>query len=444
MLLLKLVANILQINFDTISGLLRYLEVEESSCLRQLKLNNCGMSGEIATAILCRIGKGRDMHLFLNSNHLETGSTDWIDLIQGDEVPKKLNLDMIEFKHEMNFDRLLKAMADNSTIEYLSLVGTGPPGHASATTSSLFANFLETNSTLQYLDFSGYSGKLEDAHLGWGLSGALTGLVQNESLRQLRIRNHDMGAAEDITKLCQVIAMNKGLAMLDMQNNNFDHHQLSRIVHALELNHRIISFPISDSDRDSAIAKEKQVFGKNIRKPFKGSLSRSDSAKLDGVLKWLKEHWDSETQKAESILQRNRDDYLNQALEFDTEFLKSWDDARLPSWLTRKPSNRDTTRQRDSTISRSSTISEVSISPTFAGNICSRPFGAASEPALDTYTIEEEESSPTTGYNSSPADTSPDGTGIPAADRNLTTLPRDHLWMKSHSRQRSYGTRKPS
>lgn len=375
------------------------------------------------------------MHLHLSSNPLETGSTDWVDLIHGDEAPKKLHLDMIEFKHESNFDRLLEALADNSTIEYLSLVGTGPPGHASPKTSSLFSAFLETNKTLQYLDFSGYSGKLEDAHLGWGLSGALGGLKQNTTLRQLRLRNHDMGAANDITGLCHVIALNEGLAMIDMQNNNFDHHQLASIIHALELNRRIISFPISASDRKSALEKEKQIFLKNLKKPFKGSLGRSDSSKLDGVLKWLREHWDSEIRTAEAILQRNRDDHLNQTFELETEFLQSWDDAKLPSWLTRKPSGRDIARSRDTMISRSSTFSEATNSPTYAGSVTNRAFGAASEPALATYTIEEEEASPTTDSDAYPGNDGPDGAETPVEDGNATKSTKDHLWMKSQPRR---------
>ncbi|KAK9775027.1 putative PH domain-containing protein [Seiridium cardinale] len=438
-----------KINFDTISIFLRYLELEESDCLHQLKLNSCGISGEVATAIFCRIGKGRDIHLHLNSNPLETGSTDWIDLIHGDESPTKLHLDMIEFKHESNFDKLLKALAENSTIEFLSLVGTGPPGRASSRTSSLFSEFLEKNNTLQYLDFSGYSGKLEDAHLGWGLSGALGGLKHNESLRQLRIRNHDMGATEDITELCRVIAVNKGLAMVDMENNGFDHHQLSKLVHALELNHQIISFPISDADRGNALEKEKKLFIKNLKKPFKGSLSKSDGARLEGLLDWLRGHWDTEAKKAEEILQRNRDKPLNQALELDSECLGAWDDANLPLWLTRKPSGRDKSKTRNTMISRSSTFSDVTLSrwsafsetpssPTHIGNIGARGFGLSSEPALNTYTIEEEDVTPNTESDPSPMSGSSEDARTPMEGGNAARSLQDDLWMKGNVRQKSY------
>ncbi|KAF2995142.1 hypothetical protein E8E14_003339 [Neopestalotiopsis sp. 37M] len=441
-----------KINFDTVSGLLRYLELEESDCLRQLKLNNCGISGEVATAILCRIGSHRDMHLHLNSNPLETGSVDWIELIHGDETPRKLSLDMIEFKHEANFDKLLKALAKNTSLEYLSLIGTGPPGRASPQTSNLLSTFLEENSTLQYLDFSGYSGKLEDAHLGWGLSGALGGLKNNETLRQLRVRNHDIGSAEDITELCRVIALNKGLAMLDMQNNNFDHHQLAKLVHALDLNQQIISFPISEADRGSALEKERQVFIKNLKKPYKGSLGKTDTARLEGILDWLREHWSSETQKAEAILHRNKENPLNHELEFDKECLDAWDDASLPTWLTRKSSGRNKARDtmisrsstfidsnegmlsrsstfgepREATLSRSGTFGEIPSNSAFSGVLGSQAFGP-SEPTLGTYTIEEEEDP-----SPSPLGSSTDEDRA-VADRGARSR-NDDLWMRPHAK----------
>jgi hypothetical protein len=392
------------------------------------------------------------MHLHLNSNPLEAGSTDWIDLIEGNECPRRLHLDMIEFRLESNFDRLLKALAENSTLEFLSLIGSGPPGRASPETSLLFSQFLEKNNTLQYLDFSGYSGKLEDAHLGWGLSGALGGLKQNETLRQLRIRNHDMGAAEDITELCRIIAVNKGLVMLDMQNNNFDHHQFSKLVHAMQLNDQIISFPVSDADRDKALDIERQDFIKHLKKPFKGSLGKSDGARLEGLLDWLRGHWNSEARKVKTILQRNMDNPRNQDLELDKECLDAWDDERLPAWLTCKPSSYDklTSRNillsRSSTfsdasdvVSRSSTFSEAPNSHSFVGATSSRAFGP-SEPILSTYTIEEEDTSPVGGAKASPLGESPDGDGLAGG---FSSSPRkDHLWMKNHTRQRSFGSRK--
>ncbi|KAI0480641.1 RNI-like protein [Xylariaceae sp. FL0804] len=339
-----------KINFDTLCGIMKYLELDESRGLRRLALNNCGLSGDMATGILCRVGAGRDMNLCLNENPLETGSTDWIDLIHGNEAPKMLRLDMVQFQHERNFNRLLTALSNNQTIEFLSMVGTGPPARANSKTSELLSRFFETNNTLRFLDLSGYSGKLEDGHLGWGLSGALGGLMMNTTLRQLRVQNHDIGAAEDVTDLCRVLAANRGLVMFDCQNNNFDHQQFAKFVNALSFNRRIISFPVSKVDRESAIKRERQQFLKTQQRQSSSmsqstKLARGVGSSLDGLLTWIGNYWDSEAAKARDILARNRDDPANRLLELESEYLEAWHDDDLPEWLTPKPPAHDRGKQ---------------------------------------------------------------------------------------------------
>ncbi|KAI6091161.1 RNI-like protein [Hypoxylon rubiginosum] len=332
-------------NFDTLCGIMKFLELDESRGLRRLTLKNCGLSGEMATGILCRLGAGRDLHLSLSENPLEVGSTDWIDLIHGNEAPRMLHLDMIQFQHESNFNRLLKALAQNKTMEFLSMVGTGPPNRASSKTSELLSEFFESNDTLRFLDLSGYSGKLEDGHMGWGLTGAMGGLRQNSTLRQFRVRNHDIGAAEDLSELCRVLASNKGLTMFDCQHNNFNHHQFAKIVHALSFNHQMISFPLSDADREYAVQKEKRSFVQNQGQPdnksFQVKMSKSSENRLDGLLKWVDEYWQSEAKKALDIVQRNRVDPTNNILELEGEYLDAWKDETLPSWLLTSSRNRD-------------------------------------------------------------------------------------------------------
>ncbi|RYP50431.1 hypothetical protein DL768_004023 [Monosporascus sp. mg162] len=389
-------------NFDTLAAILKYLELGESQCLRRLVLNNCGLTGDMATALLCRLGKGRDVDLSLNENPLETGSIDWIDLIEGNEAPRMLHLDMIEFLHQSNFHRLLTALTRNKTIEFLSMVGTGPPAGANSEMSEALFKFFKENDTLRFLDLSGYSGKLEDSQMGWGLSGALSGLMQNASLRQLRIRNHDLGAAEDVTELCRVLATNEGLAMLDCQNNNFNHHQFGKLVHALRQNHRLISFPWSDADLDCALQQEKRIFMKSLSQPGKpppSSLSKSAESRLAGLLKWLKEYWESEAKKAEDIIQRNRDNLANSLLEFDSGYLEAWEDRNLSSWFTLKSRtpvktdelNRLSVISLDMPSSTSASSPGLPVLPVLPAIDVSE---TASESFLGTYPIEEESSVP--------------------------------------------------
>ncbi|KAI1432040.1 RNI-like protein [Xylaria sp. CBS 124048] len=332
-----------QLNYDTLEVLMEYLTLDESRGLRRLSLNNCSLTGELAAGIFRRIGSGRDLRLSLNGNPLEAESTDWMDLIHMNEAPTKLHLDMIQFQHESNFNKLLTALAYNKTIVFLSMAGTGPPGRVTLKTSELLSKFFRTNDTLKFLDLSGYSGKLEDGELGWGLSDALGGLAYNASLRQLRLRNHDMGAAEDLSKLCRLLAVNKGLAMVDIRNNNFDHQQFGKLVHALSYNHQIISFPLSETDRDYAINKEKRLIQESQKRTVlkkHDKLSKSADKHLDGLLTWLRKYWDSETARVREILASNRDNVANQFVELDSEYLEAWDDGELPRWLTPKPTPR--------------------------------------------------------------------------------------------------------
>ncbi|KAI1090857.1 RNI-like protein [Rostrohypoxylon terebratum] len=333
-----------KVNFDTLCGIMKFTELDESRSLRRLTLNNCGISGEMATGLLCRLGAGRDMHLLLSENPLELGSTDWIDLIHGNEAPRMLHLDMIQFQHESNFNRLLKALAHNKTIEFLSMAGTGPPDRTSSKTSELLSRFFEQNDTLQYLDLSGYSGKLEDSHMGLGLTGALAGLKQNITLRQLRIRNHDIGATEDVSELCRVLAANKGLAMFDCQQNGFNHLQFAKIVNALNYNQHIISFPLSDVDRRYAVQKEERLFHKQQAQPiksFQNKILKAAEGRLDGLLKWVEEFWNTEAEKAREILGRNRSNLVNHSLGLKIEYLDAWEDESLPSWLFPTSPTRD-------------------------------------------------------------------------------------------------------
>lgn len=383
-------------NFDTLAAILKYLELDESRSLRRIVLNNCGLSGDMATALLCRLGEGRDISLSLNENPLEIGSMDWIDLIEGNEAPRMLHLNMIQFQHQRNFHRLITALTHNKTIEFLSMVGTGPPTGANTEMSEVLFNFFKLNDTLKFLDLSGYSGKLEESQMGWSLSGALSGLMQNRSLLQLRVRNHDLGAAEDVTELCRVLAINEGLTMIDCQNNNFNHNQFANLVNALNHNQRLISFPWSDADRDYALQAERRQFMKNLSQPGKPApvtLSKSQESRLVGSLKWLKGYWEAEAKKVEEIIRRNRGNVANHFIEFENEYIEAWEDDGLSTWLTPRPKIPGNSEERNRVSIGSLDTRSCAPSPT--PSVPAINLGApysASDPALGTYTIEEESS----------------------------------------------------
>lgn len=409
------------------------METDASEGLRHLVLNHCGINGDVATAIFCGIRAGRDMHLHLNGNPLEEVSTDWMDLIHGNEGPRRLHLDMIQFRHEASFNRLLTALTHNSRIEFLSMVGTGPPASASAKTLTLLSKFFEDNTTLQYLDLSGYSGKLEDSHMGWGLSGALGGLRHNSTLRQLRLRNHDIGEGDDVTELCRVLASNPGLVMFDLRNNNLSHHKFTAIVHALDRSHRVISFPIGDADRHYAQEEEKRALLAKLVKPGRDPakpLSKADSVRVDGQMKWVRGHWDSEAARLEGILRRNRESPANRALAFDDEYLEAWGDPDLPGWLSASDPSTAAARagaapgllhsRSSSTSSTNNTVSSASASAGPASSAASdhtlsrEGSGPSSRLRSKTYTIEEEASSSSSSSNNTSNNTSSEFVGLPS------------------------------
>jgi hypothetical protein len=426
-----------KINFETIAGLTRYMETPESKGLRQLKLNNCGITGDVAAALFCSVGPGRNTHIHLNGNPLEDGSTDWIDLIEGNETPTMLHIDMVQFKHESNFHRLLKALAHNFKIEYLSLAGTGSTFQSTTKASALLSAFLTSNSTIKYLDLSGYSGRLEDSHMGWMLSGALSGLKKNTSLRQLRLRNHDIGGTDDVSELCSVLAANTGLAMLDIQSNNFTKDQFVQLVDALATNHRIISFPLAESDREYAVDEERRLFIRNLGPPMKGSqkiISKSEQVRMGNLLDSIRAQMDLHARRVRDILQKNQDNPLNHVLHLEPEYLESWEDDDLPAWLTLKPRAqadhptrpvyfRGNSRRSGSFMVSSS--SDLQPSDTGLGFMKGHKY-SASDSALKAFKIAEEDSA--SDYTASPGEDheSPAG-GLPATSDEQLDSPKSHI-----------------
>jgi len=396
-----------KMNFDTVAALSKYLELDTMHTLKVLNVSNCGLTGDMATTLLCRVVGNHGLRVLLNGNPLEEESTDWIDLIHGNEAPKRLHLDMIQFQQERNFHRLLKALTHNKTIEFLSMVGTGPPSRAGSKTSELLYRFFEQNDTLEYLDISGYSGKLEDGHLGWGMSGALGGLKDNTCLRQLRVRNHDIGAAEDITDLCRVLATNKSLAMVDCQNNNFTRQHFAKIAVALALNKSIVSFPLSDADRDFVVQDEKAKFIKSCGKPGKSAaLSKSNENRLVNLLALVRTSWEMEAKKINTAIHHNREEPINWPLDIELDHLERWDDPPLSIWIEAKGgvgdivrstsdvniagrASRPPSRNLDATLSNWTLPAQGSLSDHYM----TESF-MASEPVLGTYTITEESTTP--------------------------------------------------
>lgn len=303
-----------QLSDETVSVLADYLSSPASQNLRRLHLNNCGISGSDTAALLRGMGQNRDVVFSVSGNFLETDGGDLANAIACNFAPRVFFMDMIEYRDEANFIKMIRALAVNNTMTLLSLVGTATPGQVSEEACAAVSDFFATNTALRYLDFSGYSAKLDEGQLGIGFSRALAGLAQNRSLRHLRIRNQKLNG--NIGDLASAISENVTLRTLDVQDNGFNLSNLRHMVRSLERNTSIHEFlPFSDHEVDLAIRNSMEIVEVPNGKPgSRRRLSSKPTAKPTGLaddesmmlVQELREAWATKLDQIERILERNR------------------------------------------------------------------------------------------------------------------------------------------
>lgn len=156
-------------------------------------------------------------------------------------------MNMIEFRDESNYVQLMKALTLSKNISFLSLVGTASTTSAddpcSPETCEALEEFFAKNKSVRYLDFSGYSGKLDEGQLGSGFGRALRGLISNRTLTHLRIRNQNLH--DDVGTIGEVISRNSTVRMLDCQNNSWNLTCIQFLAKSLKDNKTMLEFPLS-------------------------------------------------------------------------------------------------------------------------------------------------------------------------------------------------------
>ncbi|KAK2069222.1 hypothetical protein P8C59_003819 [Phyllachora maydis] len=248
-----------KVNEATLSDLERFLvhrrramKDGKPSEFQHLVLVNCGITGARACRLFNAIGEKRGMHLFLNSNPLEQGVEQLADAIRCSRGPAGLSMEMVEFRHEANFARLMNALAETKHMSFLSLVGTAPVPRldraCSPSTVSALENFFSHNQSVRFLDFSGIRGRLEEGQMGRGFGRSVRSLRQNTTLTWLRLRNQNLH--DDVGALGIVIEDNDTLETLDCQENNLNMTSLQFLVDSLGKNRRITGFPLSRAERE--------------------------------------------------------------------------------------------------------------------------------------------------------------------------------------------------
>lgn len=293
----------------------------------QLTLDNCGLTGQQLGSLFRNMGRGRPIMVSFNGNPLESeGFDDLCGAIALDQGPTAFNMDMIEFTDEGNSIQLLKALTVNSTIEFLSLVGTSP-GPLSAEAGDAFYNFFTHNTSIQYLDLSGYSSKLDKGQLGMEFARSLAGLDQNRSIQHLRIRNQQLNM--NVAKLAVAIGQNSTLKTLDLRDNAFSLTNLGFLVRNLDKNQTLVLIePFSEAELQQAVDNcikrvllAQQSLSVNQKRSLKASvaLPASDAdlpASVQRLVRELRGEWDTQMARLEAILKRNRK-FQDEALSSD-------------------------------------------------------------------------------------------------------------------------------
>ncbi|KZL70689.1 leucine rich repeat protein, partial [Colletotrichum tofieldiae] len=336
--------NIGHLNDATLQVLGNYLQCPEANYLRRLDLNNCGMTGTQIAELFRSMGQGRVMTCSISGNYLETGTEALSTAIAYNFGPTSLFMDMIEFQNEENYIKIIKALSLNRTIRLLSLVGTSTPGQVSEEACLAVSDFFATNQSVQYLDFSGFSAKLDEGQLGLGFSRSLSGLAENTELRHLRIRNQKLNL--NIGDLAHAIHLNQTLTTLDVQENNFNLSNLSHMVRSLDQNSSIQEFcPFSRSELNAAVKSSVQNVGMPTGQPSSARARRASKVlskatfenfamemdKNNALMQNLKDEWSVKTAQIDHILERNR------TLSLEKEMARmQWDpqEEGQEDWIT--------------------------------------------------------------------------------------------------------------
>lgn len=263
------------------------------------------------------LGQHENVHLFINGNYLEYGIDDLTHAIALTRGPRGLHIDMVEFREDDNYIKLMKALAINKSITYLSLVGTAPTPLAgepcSEETCLALELFFQTNRCVRFLDISGYTGKLDEGQLGKGFGRCLRGLASNTTLTHLRIRNQNLH--DDVGTIGNVLEQNSTLLMLDCQDNSWNLTSTQFLVKSLKKNKSIVEFPVSTDEYQ-------KVWGSiACDVPKKGSSQKKAALQQQQAQRdLLKGALDQQLQEMKGIIQRNRSSIeteRGQQLDFD-------------------------------------------------------------------------------------------------------------------------------
>ena len=240
------------LNEQTLEALATYLRSDQSNYLRILQLDQCKLTGSAAANLLTAMNRGpgqpRDLHVQLNENHLEQHHDQLEDVISSSYAPRHVTMQLLEYKSERNFQRLLEAFALNKSTRYLDISKVSLPADASDDTCNALHRLLAENDTLEVLDISGEHSHLEAAIFGSGLNHALAGLKYNQSLKVLRVEHQKLGL-QGASTLATVLEENHSLVEIHCENNEINLQAFTVLVNSVEHNTVLLFLPLMATDR---------------------------------------------------------------------------------------------------------------------------------------------------------------------------------------------------
>ena len=271
------------LNEQTVDSISAYLASSKSTILRELHLDQCGLSGrDLAVffrSMTQRPGKARSMHVSASENRLRLGISNLFTSIAQNYGPSSLTMRMLDFEKENHFRELVKALTTNTTLNRLDISRASLPYDASTDTCEALKTMFATNSTLEELDMSGEHAHLDATRFGIGLNIALRGLESNRALRILRIEHQSLGL-QGATTLAEVIERNQCLQEIHCEHNDINLQCFTVLINALEKNESLQYLPSMDADREKSMEKVRREIGSMERSeapksPRAGALKKS-------------------------------------------------------------------------------------------------------------------------------------------------------------------------
>lgn len=272
------------INAETLQAIAGYLRSPQSQVLRHLRLNQCGLTGGNVADLLQAMADYapfRDLHLYINENHLEQGHDRLAKAISQSLTPLYMTMEMLEYKDEKNFGLLVQAWTQNTSTRYLNMSKVSLPSEAGNETIAALESMLGDNQILESLNIAGEHAHLEVANFGSGICRALTGLQRNKSLKLLHVEHQKLGMP-GANALASILEENNTLEYLYCAGNGFTLQAFTVIVRSLANNRTLVHLANMDEDRVAAIKMVDREID-NVRESGVRSLTMPTKATVNTV-----------------------------------------------------------------------------------------------------------------------------------------------------------------